>query len=85
MPGIADVATVGVPDNIYGEQIVVYVQATTDANVSTSDVIAHCGRHLAEFKQPHHVQFREKLPKTSRGKMDRKALLADWTATHITA
>ena len=85
MPGIADVATVGVPDSIYGEQVVVYVQATTDANVSTSDVIAHCGRHLAEFKQPHHVLFREELPKTSRGKMDRKALLADWTATHITA
>jgi long-chain acyl-CoA synthetase len=82
MPGIADVATVGVPDSIYGEQVVVYVQAKTDANVSASDVIVHCGHHLADFKLPRDVLFRAELPKTSRGKMDRNALLEDWKSTH---
>ncbi|MFT5486022.1 MAG: long-chain acyl-CoA synthetase, partial [Alphaproteobacteria bacterium] len=85
MAGIADVATVGVPDHIYGEQVVVYVQAKTHADLSASDVIAHCGRHLADFKLPREVLFRDELPKTNRGKMDRKALVEDWTSTHAPA
>lgn len=82
LPGVADVATVGVPDNIYGEQVVVYVQAKTDTALSASDIIAHCGRHLAEFKLPRDILFRDELPKTSRGKMDRNALVEEWKSTH---
>lgn len=85
LPGIADVATVGVPDDIYGEQVVVYVQAKTDTSLSAADIIDHCGRHLADFKLPRDVLFRDELPKTSRGKMDRMALVEDWKSTHMTA
>ena len=85
MPGIADVATVGVPDSIYGEQVVVYIQSKVDTSLSRSDVIAHCDRHLADFKRPRDVLFRDELPKTSRGKMDRNALVEDWKSTHPTA
>lgn len=85
MPDVADVATVGVPDPVYGEQVVVYVQAKAGATLSASDIIAHCGRHLADFKLPRDILFRDELPKTSRGKMDRMALIEDWKSTHTTA
>ena len=80
MPGVADVATVGVPDDIYGEQVVVYVAPREGVRVDADSVRDHCARHLAEFKMPGAIVFRDDLPKTARGKMDRKALAGEWTA-----
>lgn len=80
LAGVADVATVGVPDDIYGEQVVIYIQQKESAGLTESAVIEHCAGHLAKFKLPRNVIFRDTLPKTERGKMDRKALTAEWTA-----
>ena len=85
MPGVAEVATVGVPDDIYGEQVVVYVTQTDGAGLSAADVIAHCGNHLADFKIPAEIVFRRELPKTERGKMDRAALAAEWITAQSAA
>lgn len=82
MPGVADVATVGVPDPLYGEQVIVYVAVKDGETVEADAVIAHCSGHLAPFKMPKEVIFRRDLPKTERGKMDRNALAADWKAGH---
>lgn len=82
MPGVADVATVGVPDGVYGEQVVVYVAPHEGVRMDADSVRTHCARHLAEFKMPGAIVFRDDLPKTARGKMDRKALAGEWTAAH---
>ena len=70
IPDVADVATVGVPDGTYGKQVV--VDAIREK--SPDAVLEHCGGLLADFKMPHEVIFRDALPKTGRGKMDRNAL-----------
>ncbi|MEC7489511.1 MAG: class I adenylate-forming enzyme family protein [Pseudomonadota bacterium] len=80
MPDVADVATIGVPDPIYGEQVVVFVQPKDGQTTTTDAVRAHCRVFLADFKLPHEIIFRRKLPKTKRGKMDKKALADDWEA-----
>jgi long-chain acyl-CoA synthetase len=80
LAGVADVATVGVPDELYGEQVVIYVQAKDGAGLTPAAVTEHCRAHLADFKLPGDVIFRAELPKTARGKMDRHALAAEWTA-----
>lgn len=85
LPGVADVATVGVPDSTYGEQVIIFVQAGPDQDLTESEVVAHCGRHLADFKMPQQVLFRDALPKTERGKMDRKALTDEWKAANAPA
>ena len=85
MPGVADVATVGVPDSIYGEQVIVYVQARDGIALTKAAVIEQCGHHLADFKMPQEVIFRDALPKTERGKMDRNALAAEWKTAQATA
>ena len=82
MPDVADVATIGVPDEIYGEQVIVYIQPKEGRWVTPDAVLAHCGRLLAEFKMPNEVIFRDALPKTARGKMDRNALADLWKADH---
>lgn len=85
MPGVADVATVGVPDPVYGEQVVVYLSTQDGVDLDEQAVLAHCANHLAAFKMPREVIFRRDLPKTDRGKMDRNALAAEWKATHAAA
>ena len=85
LPGVADVATVGVPDSTYGEQVVIFVQPQQDLKLTEREVVDHCGRHLAAFKMPQEVIFRAELPKTARGKMDRNALTEEWKAANATA
>ena len=85
LPEVADVATVGVPDPVYGEQVVVYVSLRDGVWTDADTVTAHCARHLAPFKLPKEVIFRRSLPKTERGKMDRNALAAEWKAAHADA
>ena len=84
MSNVAEVATIGVPDEIYGEQVVVYIQPKDGRWIEPEAVLEHCGRTLAEFKMPHAVIFREELPKTERGKMDRNALSEEWKREHAT-
>lgn len=85
IPKVAEVATVGVPDAIYGEQVVVFVEVKQGATLSAREIIAHCEKHLADFKLPRNVLFRDELPKTSRGKMDRNALVEDWKSSQTAA
>ena len=77
MPGVAEAATVGVPDRIYGEEVVVYVVRKPGAALDGDAVLAHCAS-LPLPKRPKQVVFRDALPKNERGKMDRQALAAEW-------
>lgn len=80
MPGIAEAATVGVPDRIYGEEVVSYVVLRADAGIGAAEILAFCAGRLPAFKAPKRIVLREALPKTERGKLDRKALAAEWRA-----
>jgi len=78
MPEVAEVATVGVPDRIYGEEVVVYITAKPGAVIDDARVIDHCRGRLPDIKLPKKVIFQDSLPKTERGKMDRNALADAW-------
>jgi len=82
MPDVAEAAVIGVPDRIYGEEVVCYIAAKPGRSVSADAVLAHCGPRLPAFRTPKEVIFRDHLPKTERGKMNRIAILDDWKATH---
>ena len=43
-------------------------------------ILAHCAEHLPPFKTPKRVALVASLPKTERGKLDRKAVAAQWRA-----
>jgi acyl-CoA synthetase (AMP-forming)/AMP-acid ligase II len=79
-PGIAEAATIGIPDAIWGEEVVSYVVPRPGATVSPDEVLRFCAAHLPAFKAPKRIVLREALPKSERGKLDRKALAAEWKA-----
>ncbi|MBT4589920.1 MAG: acyl--CoA ligase [Rhodospirillaceae bacterium] len=81
MPGIAEVAALGIDDEIYGEDIVALVVLQKNAEVSSQDVINHCKQNLSDVKLPRTVRILSKLPKTDRGKLDRKSLKELWSSS----
>lgn len=69
MPGIADVAVVGVPDERMGELGRAFVVRNSDASISEEDVIAFARERLANFKVPRSVAFVPGLPRNLSGKV----------------
>jgi acyl-CoA synthetase (AMP-forming)/AMP-acid ligase II len=81
-PQVQDAATVGVPDKLYGEEVVAFVALRPDAAVGADDILRHCQAALPAFKAPKHIVLSDALPKTERGKLDRKALVERWSRTN---
>ena len=77
-PDVAEAATIGVPDPIYGEEIVAYVVPKPGASVSPETLGRHCRDHLPDFKLPKAFHFVETLPKSDRGKVKRDDLKVRW-------
>ena len=85
MPDIAECATIGVPDAIYGEEVVCYVVAKTGRRLTGDQVMAHCRDRLPDFRMPKEIVLHDALPKTERGKMNRRALVDEWKQAHAAA
>lgn len=77
-PGVLDAAAVGVPDKIYGEEVVAYVVLSPASGVDQASVIAHCRAKLPAAKVPKQVFVVAELPKNDRGKVIRDTLRSDW-------
>jgi acyl-coenzyme A synthetase/AMP-(fatty) acid ligase len=77
-PKVIEAATVGVPDGVYGEEVVAYVVLRPGASIGAEDILRHCNAVLPAFKAPKRIVLSEALPKTERGKLDRKALVEMW-------
>ncbi|RZM80669.1 long-chain-fatty-acid--CoA ligase FadD [Pseudoalteromonas rubra] len=71
--GVLEVAAVGVPHDVSGEQVKVFV-VRKDPSLTEKDIIKHCRDKLTNYKVPKLVEFRDELPKTNVGKILRRAL-----------
>jgi long-chain acyl-CoA synthetase len=77
-PALIEVATVGVPDAVYGEEVVSYVVARPGGGVDAAALLRYCSDGLPAFKAPKRIVLTPSLPKTERGKLDRRALVDRW-------
>jgi acyl-CoA synthetase (AMP-forming)/AMP-acid ligase II len=74
LPGVAEVAVVGAPDERFGECIVAVVALRPGHTVTDRDVVGVCTDQLADYKKPRMVLFVDELPKTGSGKIQRKRI-----------
>ena len=75
VPGVADVAVIGVEDPVAGEAVVAYVRAPgADPEAIAAAVRDHCARRLARFKRPSRIEVVDELPKTVTGKVQKGRL-----------
>ena len=73
MPGVLEVAAVGVPDEKSGEVVKVVI-VKKDPNLTAEMVKEHARANLTGYKHPRIVEFRKELPKTNVGKILRREL-----------
>jgi len=80
IPGVAQVAVVGLPDEETGEAVVAFVVAAppsdSDEQALIASVEAHCLTRLARFKQPRRVIVVHGLPQSATGKIAKGRLRA---------
>ena len=75
-PDVADVAVVGVPDDLWGELVVAVVVPATDDDspLDTAALEAHCRAALAGYKIPRRWEQVETLPRNAYGKVLKREL-----------
>jgi fatty-acyl-CoA synthase len=79
MRGVAEAAVIGVPDPKWQERPMAFVVLRDGAKVTLEDVRAHLEtRCFARWQLPDRLEIVESIPRTSVGKLDKKALRARW-------
>ena len=77
-PAVFAACAVGVPDEKTGERIKAFVVLKQDVKgVTGYDLIRWCRDHLASYKIPHYIEFRDMLPKSKVGKLLRRELMQE--------
>jgi acyl-CoA ligase (AMP-forming) (exosortase A-associated) len=71
---VADAAAVGVSHPELGQAIVVVATPAPGASPDKDALLAACKRQLPLFMVPHHIEWRETLPRNPNGKYDRPLL-----------
>lgn len=73
-PNVNEAAVIGIPDDVYGEEIKAFVVLAEGKKVTEEDIINYCHSKLKRFKSPKEVVFMDALPKSLVGKILRKEL-----------
>ncbi|MCL2919082.1 AMP-binding protein [Shewanella litorisediminis] len=75
-PSVLECAVIGVADERSGEAVkaVIVLKPSENADEAEAAITAHCKANLAGYKQPKHIEFAASLPKSTVGKILRRAL-----------
>jgi long-chain acyl-CoA synthetase len=76
-PAVRDVATIGVPNEEWGEQVLAVVQLEVGVSATAElrdELLEHGRARLARFKCPRDIEFVDDLPRQDNGKVYRKVL-----------
>ena len=76
-PKIKDAAVIGIPDEKRGETVKAFVVLKEGETATAEDIIQWGKKHMAAYKYPRIIEFRDDLPKTALGKVLRKELKAE--------
>ena len=73
-PTVLEAAAVGVPDDYCGEVIRALVVVKQGESVTEESLLVYCQENLAKYKVPAAINIVNDIPKTTVGKIDKKAL-----------
>lgn len=73
-PGVSEVAVIGVPDEVHGQDIVALVVPASEASVDPDALKAFARDQLAAYKYPRHIMLVDALPKGPTGKVAKRQI-----------
>jgi len=73
-PAVLEAAVIGIPHAYRGEEVKAFVVLKSGMTPTSDEVLAYCKERLAKFKLPSKIEFVASLPKSSVGKVLRRAL-----------
>lgn len=73
-PAVQEAAAIGVPDDYRGETVKAFIVLKDGHHATAQELMNFCRKHLAPYKAPREIEFRDELPKTLVGKVLRRVL-----------
>lgn len=73
-PAVAAAAVIGVPDELYGEEVAAFIVLKDGATTTGEEIIDFCRQSLADYKCPKSVHFIGEIPKGPTGKLLKREL-----------
>ncbi len=82
-PAVAAAATIGVPDQLYGEEVAAFIVLKEGRQASEEELIAHCKTQLADYKCPKSMHFVKEIPKGPTGKLLKRELARIYSSASV--
>ncbi|MGQ0623035.1 MAG: AMP-binding protein [Sporichthyaceae bacterium] len=70
-PDVAEVAAIGVPSELSEEDVMVVVVLRADSSLDEKTLAEWCDERLGDFMRPRYVEFRDALPRTETGRVQK--------------
>ncbi|MEP6569680.1 MAG: long-chain-fatty-acid--CoA ligase [Acidobacteriota bacterium] len=80
-PALAAAATIGVPDQLYGEEVAAFVVLKEGGEATEEEIIAFCRARLADYKCPKTVRIVKEIPKGPTGKLLKRELAKQYVGS----
>ncbi|MCI1901966.1 MAG: AMP-binding protein [Bifidobacteriaceae bacterium] len=81
-PGVEDAAVFGVPDDVRGEAVMAVIVPREGEHPTKKGIEEYASQHLAYFKVPSIIEFREDLPRGQYGKVLKNELREEAELTY---
>jgi acyl-CoA synthetase (AMP-forming)/AMP-acid ligase II len=73
-PAVADAATIGIPDALYGEEVAAFIVLKDGINTTEEELLNFCSERMADYKCPKSIGFLKDIPKGPTGKLLKRKL-----------
>ncbi len=74
IPEVSEAVVVGIPDPVLGHTVNAVIVPAQGGRLDERQLLRHCRQRLEDFAVPAGFDFRDDLPKTANGKVDRRLL-----------
>jgi len=70
-PKVLDVQVVGIPDSVYGEEVMAWIILKEGESATAAEIKNFCNGRISKHKIPRYIEFTESYPMTASGKIQK--------------
>jgi long-chain acyl-CoA synthetase len=78
---VRECAVIGVPHQVHGETVKAVIALNEPGKTTADEIVNLCKKHIADYKAPRIVEFRDELPKSPSGKVLKRILKEEGETT----